>query len=1356
MNPLSKNIMEPKFDIARTNLIEASAGTGKTYSIQTLFLRLVVIEGISVQEILVVTFTEAATKELRERLRDILEKSKLSIDENSTLSDDDPDKDRINSILDLEVKNVPATYSDKDKHNIHNRRIKRALLDFDQAAVYTIHGFCQRTLQEFAFECGHDFDTEVINGENLLRQLCTDWWRQINYSNPTGVTEGIFKEDSPSINRLTELVKAVAMRPMAEILPSHENISEQLSKGISGCIEILKHSLKTVKAEVKNSAYYFLDDEATAVCDLLDKLADSSEPDSYESFEIIRKLHAEINAGDKRNNYEAPLEIKECIDACKTHQALKSGTEKDEAREYASELISRNYDAMKKFLEEDNIFYTKNDFDDLSKRATHLEILKSQEPVAKLKQAFTQIYKLKIRAKTPWYCSAVTETFRDEIKKTAGAENDIILNVEVKGEKAVLEKYNQAKRDAYEMTFDDMIQRLQETLSSNEATPLHKALREKYKVALIDEFQDTDAVQYAIFYEIFAKGEKTLFYVGDPKQAIYSFRGGDIFTYAAAVDSVDNDKKYSLDTNYRSQNTLIDAINTIFMDRSIETEASKSDSDGDPNNGGKNISSLFGSDKITYSDRLKCNGLKTDFIDEGTKDESPFKIWKYSKETDKKITSHTSSEAMVIYSDVANEVVRLLNSKNSGFMAEGEPLQRVMPSDIAILVKRHAEASYIYRALRKRGVPVVRQSNDNVFDSEEAMNLLYLLKAMANPENISTVRTALSSSLMPVTDKEIEVLSRDEIISNLGATNLGAKDLPDSMENWIVLFKDIKDLWQRKNFSTAFSRLARETSINANLASQPMGERKIVNIKQLHDLIHQVSTERHFGRESLIKWFANQINNETREENDAFETRLESDADAVQIMTIFKSKGLEFPIVFVPTMWTNIVGQSNQQYKVYHDDLAQTDIKTIIHFDAKDVTANEKAKMEKDQEEVRSLYVAVTRSSHRTYIAAGDLGKQDSIQAKCIPIDLIDIWGKDAQTGIEVRDKCFHFNRASTIDGSNAFSDIELSVEEAAVDISRGHTSFSSISPHGYSSSTTTDDSKDFDANTAKQEQSSKENTDSTNSLSELNIFSFPAGAHTGTCWHNIFELLDFKSSETEMKNIINTQLSLSRLDKGDQNRANIKRELTYTMVKNVLEANLHVEGVDEFVKLSEVSENEKLAEMDFDFSLNANSGDGERNAIFKVLNEEWKDAKENSDGKIFLDRLQNWKTRIPSGFMTGSVDLLFKQNGKYYILDWKSNSLNQEPKGFHRPGLVTEMATHSYFLQYLIYTVAVHRYLGQCLGDKYNYDKHFGGALYIFLRGVDQSKDKESQNGIFYTKPKKELIEKLAGALMGNHDDFR
>ncbi|HAS81159.1 MAG TPA: hypothetical protein DCS43_00395, partial [Verrucomicrobia bacterium] len=211
MKPLSEHILSQSFAPTGFSLIEASAGTGKTFSIQTLYLRLVVEHGIPVEKILVVTFTEAATAELRERLRKILEESY----KNLTAPEEDPpepantdtaatntEPNRIKEILALVPHSIPERINAEE---MKKRRLRRALLDFDQAAVFTIHGFCQRTLNEFAFECGQDFDTEVISGDALLAEICTDHWRAIMYKKPTNAAEDLIQAKFPDPTKLTSL-----------------------------------------------------------------------------------------------------------------------------------------------------------------------------------------------------------------------------------------------------------------------------------------------------------------------------------------------------------------------------------------------------------------------------------------------------------------------------------------------------------------------------------------------------------------------------------------------------------------------------------------------------------------------------------------------------------------------------------------------------------------------------------------------------------------------------------------------------------------------------------------------------------------------------------------------------------------------------------------------------------------------------------------------------------------------------------------------------------------------------------------------------------------------------------------------
>ncbi len=1346
MEPLSRHILDRNFNISGTNLIEASAGTGKTYSIQTLFLRLVVVEEFPVQDLLIVTFTDAATKELRERLHAILDKCLLYADKK--LTSEDADYDRIKGVIDL-------TMNTEEKN--FKRRIKRALLDFDQAAIYTIHGFCQQTLTEYAFECGFDFDTEVNNSDAPIRLLCTDWWRQVKYNENNDLLSKILKNRIPEPDKLLNLAKEIIKRPMAKILPDDGGDNLSFEQTTSDAVKYLRDNKDKVTDDLNrdHTSNFIPQETKDEIENSINILCNPPATDNYTLFQELTKLIDLLAPKKITNLYNPPLKVQECINAYdKCNVIIKNKGVKIQkgefvpTAEYKEEwenafkntktLIDKNYDAFEKFTKEIKFFYTGQNkaFADESYRTDKLEALKNQTPATTYKTAVNKICSLKKYETVTWIPLPETAGFKDTLALLKKEAKKQVLTEQAKGLKEVIEKYTAAKREACEMTYDDMLQLLNNALTGDKSNRLIEALKKKYRAALIDEFQDTDPIQYNIFNAIFGESKSPLFYVGDPKQSVYSFRGGDIFTYTKAVNSVNDENRYSLDTNYRSQAPLINAINNIFMDREQK--------------------SVFDTEQINYAEKLKCNDLNTRIFDNGKLDQSPFIIWNYKKnESDKKTSSYSSNEAHIIYQEVAKEVIRLLNGKNTGFVKQCSEqgtsknnIKRVQPSDIAILVKRHGEAAHIYRYLTEKGVPAVRQAGNNVFDSSEATELFYILKAMVNPENISTIQTALASKLIPISDDNLINLNNSEPLTSNTIANLEIKALPNSLEQWIHLFKETKELWLRKNFSTAFSHFTKKTGIYVNLASQQLAERHITNLKQLNDLIHQVSIERHLGKESIIKWFSKQLEKDTREENDAFETRLESDSNAVHIMTIFKSKGLEFPIVFAPTLWTNRVGKKLEVCRVYHNQ-EDNENEAIIHLDMGDPpkkdTAQKNADKEKTEEEIRNIYVAVTRASHRVYMVAGELGSNNNALSKVAPSELIEQWDQDETSGISVINKNFsEFPSSGKYQTSNTTDINELEVKTARIDTSRSHASFSSITPQGHITPSPISDLRDFDANTTTPDID-VEQTDK-----ELNIFTFPAGAKTGECWHSIFELLDFQADDSTIKNVVEKQLKLFQLDTGNNDTVIEKRTIIINMVKAVLSAKMKASN-NNIVTLNEISKKQKLAEMAFDFSLEtAIQNQNNQNSILTVLNDEWKDAAEGSEEKIFLQRLKGWKTKIPNGFMTGFIDLLFEHNGKYYILDWKSNRINCTPESFDRNGLVAEIATHSYFLQYLIYTVAVHLYLSQSLKD-YNYDNHFGGILYIFLRGIDQATINDNQNGIFYTMPKKKLIENLSYALMGD-----
>ena len=1388
MKPLSNHIFDAALDLNSANLVEASAGTGKTYSIQTLYLRMVVAQGIPVQQLLVVTFTEAATKELRDRLHEILEKCRRQLEPGQELPAGDDDRKRIDAILSLppvvDPKDEPAAGRPSDfDFKLRRSRVRRALLDFDQAAIFTIHGFCQRALQEFAFECSHDFDAEVTDGSDLLHELCADWWRQIQYGRPTDLMASVFRKRFPDVAKLTNLASSLLKRPLARVLPAYDEaadpeVGKRVSNGVDAIVGLVRENHLKIEENLTTpvlSAPFFPLAQQMNIARLMEKVCDAVEYE--ERIRVLAELNLALRPGKIPNPVLLPAGVQNCLEAVriceekvntytikvakKTDDWPLTGARLQEWLTLVNEArnqIRGNRATLEEFIA--NIinvapFFNQTELLDADVRKKRFDILVAPASCAKeVLTALTGVASVKPKDNVSWKPGAEAQELLGQLASLEAEASKLCLGKLGQGLQGVVAQFDQRLRESHGMTYDDMLKRLQQALSRTEtADRLREQLRKKYVAALIDEFQDTDPVQYRIFETLFFDNTTPLFFVGDPKQAIYSFRGGDIYTYCAARSGVCGSHHYSLDTNFRSQALLIDAVNTVFKDR-----------DGE---------SLFGRADISYAGDLKCRDLGLRFVDKGEVDERPFKIWDYRKsgadngKRGKCTDGFSSAEARQIYADVAEEVVRLLSKENVGFVPRGAKagdikpgtIKRLRPSDIAILVRRHAEAAYLYRELRRRGVPAVRQAGDNVFDSPEAVELLYLLQAMMDPGRIPSVLTALASALLPVSDQELAELGREEPAPCAVAGSLGIRDFPENIEKWLELFRDVADAWGRCGFAVAFNMLVRRTGMKVWLASQPGGERSLVNVVQLQDILHNVATSRHLAPEALLGWYERQVSGDTRDEDDAFETRLESDADAVQIMTIFKSKGLEFPVVFVPTMWTGMVGRRMAVCRMYHettsapvgdDGSGKAQLPAVVlQLDKDEAVAKAADNKERNEEDRRNLYVAATRASYRTYVIAGDLGAASSTVARCLPRDLFAQWEGSA-SGIEVISKvlgssvaCSHFQREKGIK-----KDDLVNLPRPALEKPRTHASFSSIAPQGAGPAQGSEayDFDDADATGADEPSPAEQG---------LTVLTFPPGARTGECWHRIFELLDFGAEDEIIRAVVDEQLALFRLDKGSPAEKKARQDVTFQMVKRVLGAELAA-GKQRFC-LKDVARAHKLHEVAFDFSLRAGgpalSDVGQRNAIWQVLNEAWKDAGEATEEALFLGRLKHWDKAIPEGFMTGFIDLFFEHQGQYYILDWKSNRLDGKAENFDRErGMAAEMSHHAYFLQYLLYTVAMDRYLQQCLGEGYDYDKHFGGVLYLFVRGIGTS-GQGSQRGVYYTRPAKVLVDQLAQALMSREE---
>ena len=730
----------------KIRLIEASAGTGKTYSISNLYLQYI-LEGQKVEEILVVTFTKAATKELKDRLRANLAKA-FSGDVDETMQD------------------ILSYYEDKNCDV--KALLERAILNFDQSAIFTIHGFCQRMLKENAFESGALFDEELISSDKeLIEEVVNDFWREENY--PEGKNLNLSR---------------------GELL--------SLLSGYNGQKIVVAHELNL--------------NERQAVLDRFKELFDESSDAIYADLEATKLL-----SQSKAKPYYKDLLPKYFSD-------LKQVAHGEFSSEYLKTLklfCQSSIDAGKlKKASEDDLQY---------------ELFQVAEA---LYQYFT--------------ASTAKKYFID----------------------TALEKLKAVKARLNVISQDDLIKNLHEVIELEAGDgPLHKRIRKKYKVALVDEFQDTDTKQYEIFNSLFGRksGEHSFYMIGDPKQSIYAFRGADIFSYLQAKE--DAHEKLTLNKNYRSETGMVQAVNKFFSSKGKEESFAFPSNDGQVGISFEEVD-VQGKEKL-----LKIDG-----------EPAALQLRWWEREDGQPLAK---TNAMDFFTqNVCSEIVRLLNMSQDGkayFEKDGDR-EKVKPGDFAILTNNHKQARSLLRSLNKKNIPAVIAKSGNVFDSKEAKDLLRFLNAVIEPKD-SFITPLLLSSFFTFTGDDLRQRTEKENLDFLS-------ELMDYQKDW-----------SRKGFLRSIQSFMLRHRVKEEILRRSGGERSLSNFMQVLELLHEVEQEEGFGLTSLSRFLSEKIHSDDKDD-ERYEQRLETDAEAVQIMTIHKSKGLEFPIVFVPYTWS-------QTYKEY-------------------------------------------------------------------------------------------------------------------------------------------------------------------------------------------------------------------------------------------------------------------------------------------------------------------------------------------------------------------------------------------------------------------------------------------------------
>lgn len=1457
---MSERVLDPTFDLSGTTLVEASAGTGKTHTIASLYLSLVAVKGMAVQQILVVTFTEAATKELRDRLRVAL----------AGLAD--PRKANDERIKELRALANAKSIAEQEVR----RRIRRALLDFDEAAIYTIHGFCQRVLRRYAVECGAPLDAELVtDASGLILVACEDWWRRHAYdASPDRLK--LLRAIGCGLGQLRDLAGKRAAKPEAEWRPACDTTDfEGVVASLSGVLGKIDHTLQVFldlpackghDGYAPNAEAKRFQQKAQEAHAAITTQSQAPERATRLGLELLAMIQDEKKHPTWQRSWDIPQQMQTFLAACSTLADLIKGRHVDKFAWDGNRLVHPKIDGQQLRQAIESLRTAWNNGagkqwdiirDDLTSYPAkdNKKASAAKQTVASLNDWLTHPGE----GKDPAFVkniAALVDFPKDYIAHKdyslgslpCGAGQVLLpLLVGLKDlhthtfalmNRAIEEicgKYRAAKLAVQSITFDDLLLDLRRALTKGDEAARARvlaAIHGEYAAALIDEFQDTDPVQYEIFSTIFG-GDRPLFLVGDPKQAIYGFRSGDIFTYRAAADKVesrpapaaggagtgtpsppalDGPHKVPLDTNRRSEKNLVDSINQLFRDRGGAT------------------GHTFIYDWIAYPGILKAKGRDAAqcLYVNGAIDATPFRLWYYTGGNGS-TPGQYSAEAEKIYADVADEVVCILNDEAQQIGPSG---RRVRCSDIAILVHTHKEAGFISHELRRRKVPVVQQKLGNVFDTTEAADMALLMAAMAAPHDATCVRSALACCVMGLEEEKLKQLVAGKAIP-ISPLVGDAKPECWALEKWMEFFDELHETWSRRSFIEAFNRLTEKVGLRTRVMAAKDGERRLTNLVHLADLAHRAIGEGGLSIEATLAWLTRQRNSATQDASeDEIEMRLETDDDAVKIMTIFKSKGLQFPIVFVPTLWRKKPQQSLDARGgrivalEYHDETAvagagsvtgsaqsASPAPLVVNLEIDCQAGMEQHLKERLAEDIRLLYVACTRAINRTYLVwgnfannpgesalayvlgAGMAGDGSATRIEQVRKRLQEELPPGANPAIKVEEKTLSAGEAAVVadsaptpppdpaDGSapagvaqpsagpqtgdpvcykresslNIVGDFQTedqrSGKEPGVDKDHGHASFSSLVPREKKAmaGSGVPDKKDHDSNDGAEWGRANDPVPavvpgSSTETPALSILTFPAGAWTGECWHSIFELLDFGANDDQIREVVKEQLAAFRLDKGLREEiCEEKRKLVTDMVRSVLELDLPVAMGDpgkRTFKLKTIAAADRRSELEFHFAL-PDIGDRRTPAILECIENHWENSAD--PGKKQLRDLlgKNWDREIPRGFMTGSIDLVFRKDGRYYIVDWKSNRRQVRPEDFDVKGLQEEMAAHAYYLQYLIYTVAVHQYLRGSLAG-YAYNKHFGGVFYLFLRGTSHP----DTHGVYADRPSQAMIEDLSKIL--------
>jgi len=1262
-------------------LIEASAGTGKTWNICGLYLRLLLQRKLEVQRILVVTFTNAATAELRERIRQRLLDTLRHV---QSIQDDPQEQESEKSSADTLIAPLVQTLL-----TVHGQskadliaRLELALATFDEASIFTIHGFCQRALADTPFLTAMPLSMELLQDDSeLLAQSANDFWRRrLGGSHLSQLMASCLLRHKDSPEKFAKFLKRQTAKPLME------------ARWPNGTQNAPIPQTTALSADLDAARSVWLQ-ERENILSLLNTNLSQLNAGSYKP-DVLLDAAAEWDTIFSQPDVEGVLDQPQGKSSLLTVFRLRKGT----------------------------------------KRNCHTP----EHPFFTLAQA-------------------VYDEWNAVLKGLDLARMALLRDLLDEAGKALRE----AKRRQRVIAFDDMLFNLYERLCGGESPWLAGALRTRFAAALVDEFQDTDPLQFAVFKTIYANSDAPLFFVGDPKQAIYSFRNADLYTYLEARAQARG--TYSLAANQRSTPQLIGALNRLF---------------------GCN-SRAFMIDGLHYQPVVAGSKPRKVLLDVSQPGPvAALQLWALPEQPE---ALKTTLQPWVARATAA-EIARLLDAARKGQITlDQRPLQA---GDIAVLVRTHAEGSRMRSALSELQIGCIELSRNSIYQSTDAEELEILLTAILEPSRHKRLIAAWATELMGADAAAVEALAGDE----------------SALLDAVQTLTELRQRWLQQGIGVMLANWLRSEKVSQRMLARPDGERRMTNILHLLECLHQAEAE-HRAPDSLLHWLRQQRAENSKD--DAVQLRLESDQNLVQIVTIHRAKGLEYPIVFCPFLW-------NGRLSSFSDNLDGTEThdaqnKSILdlrkdfeddsgpsfpsfpsdpsvpsdRFDEKAIKAQRKR--DQSAEFLRLVYVALTRAVHRCYLTAGCYlikGKKSSSATEsmhsllnwlvagngCEPADWFDNNLSPETISAEWRGLANSYPDGIALSSLPGLTGLTGLTDAAYPDESPSQSQVEGVQPalsalkppqhvpSGWWLGSYSGLAKGARAESAAPDHDlyldePKDAEPLTPDLPANDILRFSRGPLAGECLHAIFEQIDFCAPET-WEPVVNSELQLilpateaARVAPAaptatEQHAANCAMVLQ--MLHDVLNTPLPTPAL----RLGDVTLARRVEEMEFHLPA------------------------DNLQPYALNALLQRWDYPTPvldftalRGFLKGYIDLVFEHQGQYFVLDWKSNFLGLTPQDYGAAGIDQAMNEHAYHLQYLLYSVALHRYLQQRLPD-YQYEQHFGGVYYLFVRGVRGVRGVNGVNkvvgasemvasgwfnddgtpcGVYFHKPPQAVIEELS-----------